>query len=87
VATLELRYDSMDNLLLRKVLDPTRPEHRLLLAGARSASEWPRAPTAPTGDHCQDPQVCSHPNCSRMYDSHIQTWQHWRLCGLRHSLS
>lgn len=39
MVTLEVRYDSMDNLLLRKVLDPSRPDHRQLLAGARSASE------------------------------------------------
>lgn len=63
MVTLEVRYDSMDNLLLRKVLDPSRPDHRQLLAGARSASEWPTRVCqlhvlSPTEAH--DSHTCVH---------------------------
>jgi hypothetical protein len=36
---LKLRYDTADNLRLRKILDPAKPQHAALLARSSNAGE------------------------------------------------
>jgi hypothetical protein len=38
LAPLKLRYDTADNLRLRKILDPSKPQHAAVLASIGSAA-------------------------------------------------
>jgi hypothetical protein len=63
--TLKLRYDTADNLRLRKILDPSKPQHAAVLASIGSAAGSSSAAGELTSLHVQRGAVAlmARPGC------------------------